>query len=79
MVHINRIDIGDGSCQPGIFSSKIYDYWNRVELMEYTGIQDKNGNEISTGYHKKYGENQVVINSIESHHGYRQNTSKFIY
>ena len=46
MININRIDIGDGSCSPGIFCGKLYDYWNDVELMQYTGFKDKNSVDI---------------------------------
>lgn len=46
MFNIARIDIADGSCYSHLFASDIYDYWNDVEIMQYTGYNDITGKEI---------------------------------
>lgn len=47
---VARIDIADGSCYSHLFASDIYDYWNNIELLEYTGYKDINDVEIYEGY-----------------------------
>lgn len=68
IIQIGQLDITDGSCRKHLFIGDYYDYWNEVELMQFTGIYDYYDKEIYEGdivYRLTYKENEVFIGVVK--------------